>query len=178
MRFNCKKLVNSKKIAIVGLFLIFVTVIFNSLSFTQSCAQALDEESSKIVESAEKFFTSLKNRDYLSAWSLLTNKSKETIVNDVYKELHKSNSSYSKEQIREDFNNNGVLSKDYWNAFLVYFNPDMVLNHCKWEMGKIKKETAEIILRYKKSDNPAILKMYKENDQWKVGLVESFWTRK
>jgi hypothetical protein len=50
----------------------------------------------------------------------------------------------------------------------------MVLEECDWKMGNIKKSEAEIVLQYKKSDKPAILKMYKENDEWKVGLEESF----
>jgi hypothetical protein len=53
----------------------------------------------------------------------------------------------------------------------------MVLEQSRWEMGFIKKNEAEIILMYKKSDRPTRLKMFKENDVWKVGLVETFWAR-
>jgi hypothetical protein len=45
-------------------------------------------------------------------------------------------------------------------------------------MGEIEKDKAEIILQYRKSEKPAILKMFKEDNEWKVGLDESFGARK
>ena len=108
----------------------------------------------------------------------LTTKSKDTIVDDVYKELIKSNNSYSRDQLKKDFDQNGNISKSYWDAFLTVFNPDMVLEESKWEMGLTEKDKSEIIITYKKAERPAILKMFKEDGQWKVGLVETFWTRK
>ncbi len=45
-------------------------------------------------------------------------------------------------------------------------------------MGKIEKNEAEIFLQNKTSEKPAILKMFKENNEWKVGLEESFGARK
>jgi hypothetical protein len=45
-------------------------------------------------------------------------------------------------------------------------------------MGKINKDTAEIYVQNKKSELPAILKMFKEDDVWKLGLEESFGARK
>jgi len=47
-----------------------------------------------------------------------------------------------------------------------------------WEIGFIKENKAEIIIKQKKSEEPARLKLFKENNKWKVGLVETFWTRK
>ena len=54
------------------------------------------------------------------------------------------------------------------------FNPDFVLEESKWEMGKIEKDKAEIIIRYRKSEGPATLKMFKEEGKWVVGLEETF----
>jgi hypothetical protein len=45
-------------------------------------------------------------------------------------------------------------------------------------MGEINSYTAEIYVQHKKSEKPAVLKMFKEDNVWKLGLEESFGTRK
>jgi len=69
------------------------------------------------------------------------------------------------------------LAKAYWDSFLTAFDSNIALEQCKWEIGKIEKNEAGVILKYKKSDKPAILKMFKENNAWRIGLKESFGTR-
>jgi hypothetical protein len=68
-------------------------------------------------------------------------------------------------------------AKGYWSGYLSSFDPKTVLEQSAWKMGEIKKDRAEIILRYRKSSNDAILKMYREEGSWKVGLDETFSTR-
>jgi len=41
----------------------------------------------------------------------------------------------------------------------------------------VKKDRAEIVLRYRKSDHDAILKLFFEAGAWRVGLDETFSTR-
>jgi hypothetical protein len=60
------------------------------------------------------------------------------------------------------------------SKYLEVFDPDYVLERGKWTMGKIEKEKAEIIIRYKKSERPAVLKIFKEDGILKVGLEETF----
>jgi hypothetical protein len=96
----------------------------------------------------------------------------------VYKESKKAGVEYKKNELLSDFNSGGMLAKAYWDSFLTAFDSNIALEQCKWEMGKIEKNEAEIILKYKKADKPVILKMYKENNAWKVGLKESFGTSK
>ena len=55
--------------------------------------------------------------------------------------------------------------------------PDIVLNESKWEIGKVGSDEAEIVLQYKKSEKPAVLKLFKEDNAWKLGLDESFGAR-
>ncbi len=45
-------------------------------------------------------------------------------------------------------------------------------------MGHIRPDSAELLITHKRSQKPARLQMFKENGTWKVGLVETFWTRK
>jgi len=131
-----------------------------------------------ILDSAERFFKSLKERKFKITWDLLTKKSRERIIDDVYKTSKQLGEPINKEDIIKDFNNGGEMFNSYWNAFLTTFDPDMVLEDSRWEMGFVKKDKAEIILTYKKAKRPARLKMFKEDGSWKVGLVETFWTRK
>ncbi len=141
-------------------------------------AQRDDKEINLIITSAESLFTKLKEKDHKAVWGLLTEKSKETIANDTYKSVSKSDGKYSREEIASDFSRGGPLAEAYWKGYLETFDPDSVLKLSVWRMGMLKKDRAEINLIYKKSEKPAELKMFKEKGQWKVGLVETFWSRK
>lgn len=153
---------------------LFLGIIFLFLSNCLAYADDIDN----ILLSAESLFKNMKKKDYPSIWVFLTEKSKEAIIGEVYKASAGAGIEYSKKQIDQDFSIGGLLSKSYWNGFLKSFDPDLALEHSKWEMGNIEKEIAYVIITYKKSDRPAVLKMFKENGRWKVGLVETFWTRK
>ena len=131
-----------------------------------------------ILDSAEKFFISIKNSEYNISWNLLSKETRQTIVEDVHKSYKKMGGTISKDIIMTDFNTGGSMFNNYWNAFAKSFDPDMILENSRWEIGYLKKEKAEINITYKKSKNPAKLIMYKENGAWKVGLAETFWTRK
>lgn len=118
----------------------------------------------------------MKEGNYSKTWSILSEKSKGTIIDDVHKATGKAGASYTKETIGKDFAGSGVLAVSYWKNYIDNFNPDLVLEESKWEMGKIDRNKTEIIIRHKKSGQPAILKMFKEDGVWKVGLEESFRT--
>ncbi|MDW8001423.1 MAG: hypothetical protein RMJ39_01975 [Deltaproteobacteria bacterium] len=126
---------------------------------------------------AEEFFISLKNGDYLKTWNLLSEKSKERILKDIL-DRAKGKEPIDFSKLRQDFDSCGTLCRIYWDTFVKGFNPDLAIYESSWEIGRIKKKEGEIILRYKEAKRPAILKMYKEDGSWKVGLVESFWPRK
>ncbi|RJQ44810.1 MAG: hypothetical protein C4538_09415 [Nitrospiraceae bacterium] len=160
-----------------SLLIIFFAAIAAILALAPAGAND-DITVSEVLESAEKFFLSLKGNDFHNVWRLLTEKSRLTIINDVYKSTRKIGGEITKDEIRKDFENSGMISSNYWRSFLNTFDPDMILKESRWEMVPIKKTTAEIIITHKKSREPAILSLKKENAVWKVGLVETFWTRK
>jgi len=138
-----------------------------------------DNETERILNAAEILFKSMKNRDYKGIWDHLSHKSRQTIIKDVYKELTKKEKGrYTVEEIGSDFNECGTLCKSYWGVFLQNFDPHIALEESTWSMGPIKPSEAEIIIRYRTSAQPARLKMYKEENLWKVGLTETFWSRK
>jgi hypothetical protein len=141
-------------------------------------AQVDDGEINVIVTVAESMFAKLKSRESKAVWGLLTEKSQGTIVSDTLKSLSKSDGGYSREQIAADFSKGGPISEEYWQGYLSMFDPDIALSQSAWSMGKVQKDRAEIKLLYKRSENFALLKMFKENGSWKVGLVETFWSRK
>ena len=141
-------------------------------------AAPVEDEKGKILSAAEDVFIQMKNKDYKAIWHGLTIKTKETIVNDVYKASKKMDIEVSKEELTKDFGEPGPNAKSYWDSYLKVFNPILVLEECNWAMGEVKKDEAEIYVLHKKSERPALLKMYKENEKWKLGLEESFGARK
>ena len=141
-------------------------------------AQTDEREVDAVLTAAETLFVKLKAREYKTVWGLLTEKSQETIVKDTYKSLAKTGVTYSRDEVSADFGRGGSVSEVYWEGYLSAFDPDLVLRQSAWSMGALKKDRAEIILTYKKSEKPAELKMFKEKGRWKVGLVETFWSRK
>ena len=108
----------------------------------------------------------------------ITHKSSERIIKDTYKELEKTGENTTLEDVREDFNRCASTCKSYWDGFLSTFDPDLALVQSKWGIGTITKYKAEILITHKKSKDPAKIKMFKEEGKWKVGLVETFWSRK
>jgi hypothetical protein len=156
--------------------IIFLIVVFCFTAAEVSFAGQTEEN--EILTAADNLFVQMKNKDYKAIWESLTFKTKEIIISDVYKTSKKENIELKKEYLARDFSSNGPQAQAYWNSYLRVFDPVIVLEQCIWEMGEIGKKEAEVILKYKKSDKPAILKMYKENNEWKVGLEESFGTRK
>lgn len=157
-------------------FIIFIGCIIIFDAYIASASNSI--ETKDIVDSAEKFFISLKKRDYKTAWELLSEESAETIINDIHEISKKMGGEIKKEDITKDFNSNGAMFNSYWDNYLENFDPDMALEQSTWEIGSVKKNRAEIFLLYKKSHNPARLKMFKQDGAWKVGLVETFWKRK
>ena len=127
-----------------------------------------------VLDSAETFFISLKDRKYGAAWDLLSKRSRKTIITAIYKASKKNGEDLQQENIENDFKKQGIISNAYWDAFLKNFDPDMVLEESRWDMGPVNKDKAEIIIIHKKSNHPAILQMFKENEIWKVGFSESF----
>ena len=123
-------------------------------------------------------FNFMKNKEYVSIWTLLSMKSRKIIIDSVYKESKKLGTECNKDDLMKDFSSGGVNAQEYWESFLTVFNPSMALDESLWRMGTIEKDYAEVILLHKKSKNPALIKMYKEDNGWKVGLEESFGTRK
>lgn len=141
-------------------------------------AQTDEREIDAVLTAAESFFAKLKAKEYRTVWGLLTEKSKETIAEDTHKSVTKAGGAQTREEISADFSRGGPVSEGYWQGFLGVFDPDTALRQSVWSMGMLKKDRAEINLLYRKSERPAILKMFKEKGLWKMGLVETFWSRK
>jgi hypothetical protein len=143
-----------------------------------SVSARAEDPADAVLDSAERFFLSLKDRNFSLTWRLLSEKSRETIISDVDKASRKIGGAATAEEIRNDFETSGVISANYWDAFLNTFDPDMILEESRWEIGFIKNNKAEILITHRKSREPAVLSVSMEDNIWKVGLVETFWTRK
>jgi hypothetical protein len=132
-----------------------------------------------ILSTAESSFKAMKNRDFRGIWETLSAASREVIVDETRKSIARSGGEdLPKEEVRRDFGEGGPIAREYWNGFLTHFNPDLALEQSRWEKGEIGADRAEIRIIYKSAEKPAILKLFRENGGWKVGLVETFWVRK
>jgi hypothetical protein len=132
----------------------------------------------RVLASAEGFFQSLTTKNYSQAWSFLSQRSKEVISNDIYKGSVDPGAGYTKEQIRSDLQAGGMIAGSYWKGVLQSFDPNSVLEESKWEMGFVRSDEAQLFITHRKSSRPARLKLFNETGVWRVGLVESFWTRR
>ena len=165
---------NMRKRLIVFLALICLLVLIIHISY----ANSKEDEKIEVIDTVESFFKNLKDKDFKGVWSLLTRKSKGHIIKDVYKEIRNTGEKISIQEIRTDFDNCGKICRSYWEGYLSTFDPKMVLEESEWRIGKIKKDKAELIIHYKDSERPAKIKLFEEDGKWKLGLVETFWTRK
>jgi hypothetical protein len=155
-------------------FLLLIPVFFISFGVSDSLLAYADDNETEavILNSAEVFFISLKERDFKAAWNLLSEKSRKTIMDEEYGILK---GKINKEDLIKDFTSGGERFIYYWSTYIEDFDPDLVLKKAVWKMGEIKDNNAVIILHVQ---GDAELRMFKEGGRWKFGLVESFWTRK
>ena len=164
--------------------LILVFALLCVINISCSSTSGLDKrpplvQQDVLISTCESFFKGLKAKNFQQVWGLLTSKSKAKIGKEVADRIKKeSGSPVSEEEIVRDFETGGPYSRAYWEAYVQNFDPDMALKDSKWEVGQIKDTYAEVILRYKTAERPAVIRLYKEGGEWRFGLVETFWTRK
>lgn len=130
-----------------------------------------------VLDAAESVFQNMQKRDYPALWAGLSAKTRQSIVASVQKAEKKSGRNHAEAEVRTDFETGGRLSREYWDAYLVQFDPKTVLEESRWTMGEIKKGRVEIAIRYRKSEHDAILQLFREGGAWKLGLDETFSTR-
>lgn len=129
-----------------------------------------------VLRPAERLFHAMTARDYPAIWELLSSKSKATIVADVAREQARvAAGAISSEEIAREFAQGGEIARAYWTGYLEQFDPDTALTKSRWEIGEIGEKEAEIRITYRDAERPAVLKLYREEGKWKVGLAETFW---
>jgi hypothetical protein len=156
---------------------ISVAIITSLLFVSTALTKPSEEEVSQVLTSAEMLFQAMADRNYTVIWQSLTAKTHQKTVDSVYKASSRKGIQIEKEEILADFVNGGEIAKAYWDSYLDVFDPEMALKQSKWTINKLKKDAAEINILYKKSPNPAILQLYREDNCWKVGLEETFGAR-
>ncbi len=171
MRLNRLKYILFSYHIPIALSVCFFASVF-LFSSPHAYAGELSKSEALMLETAERFFIVLKYKNYPAVWNLLTKKSQETIINDILDSSVKKGIEIKKQDIINDFSTSGIIFKSYWDGFLSTFNPDIALNKRVWALGEITEDKAVILLKGKEVTN---LEMYRENDSWKVGLVETFW---
>jgi len=146
--------------------------------FSPALASPLSEdEQNRLLSSAESLFLAMKARHYGDIWSLLTEATKKAIVSAVDRESKRTGAARDRQTIEADFEKGGTMARAYWDGYLSVFKPDRVLEESEWRIGTVKKDRAEISIRYRKSEKPALLQLHREQNSWKVGLEETFGPR-
>jgi hypothetical protein len=141
-------------------------------------ARGPDGDVNALLFSAESLFKSMKQKNYPEVWRYLSEESRKGAIEQVYKSLRKANLDLDRAQIGDDFKAGGELAQAYWDAYLKIFDPDTVLEQSKWDVGPVKGDRAVVNILYRKSKNPAVLKLYREDGVWRVGLEETFRPRR
>jgi hypothetical protein len=140
--------------------------------------EAHGKDAFPVLETAESLFKAMRTRNYPKTWDLLTFKSRESILDDVHKAVVKQGANISRDDLRADFISGGPYATAYWGAYLEVFDPDSVLEHSKWDKVKVNTNDAEVVIHHRKSEHPALLKLFREDGAWKVGLEETFRPRR
>lgn len=166
---------------------LLITLCLTFIAAVASCAPRASVPSSAgpptpafgpILQQAEGLFRNMKARDYPAVWGLLSAKSRETIVGDVVRESGRLVAgTVDPGEISKDFEQGGAIARVYWESYLGEFDPDTVLLVSRWEMGKVEGDLAEIRITYGRSERPAVLRMVREGEVWKAGLIETFRPR-
>jgi hypothetical protein len=131
-----------------------------------------------IVIAAESFFIALKNKNYTAIWEVLSRNSRRAVLHDAAEEYQKQGLTVEKEKLAADFRDGGTAAGDYWHSVSAVFDPDIALEQCRWKMGKMGENEAEIVLHCGDSVNQMVLKLYRESGKWKFGWEESFGARR
>ena len=130
------------------------------------------------VSAAEATFRAMKARDYRGIWERLTSNSRETIADETLEALVKEGKSgKGREALVADFRDGGPVARNYWDAFLTQFNPDLALAESRWEAGETGQGRVLIRITHKTSYRAAAVQMVQEKGAWRFGLVETFWGR-
>jgi hypothetical protein len=170
--FNSKFKIQNSKLQIMLLCLL----LFAFLSHDVLCAELDLRQVGPILDAAEGIFKAMKAKQYVALWEGLSAKSRAIIMNDIDAIIKKTPTvtPLPLAAIEKDMSQGGPIAQSYWNAVMGSFNPDMALEQCTWDMGPIKGNKAEVHLLFKKAERPAIIQMFRERGEWKVGLMESF----
>ena len=128
-----------------------------------------------LLSTVESTFAAMKNRDYPGIWTRLSSASRNAIVEDTRKAIARGGGEAPKDRIEQDFREGGPVARTYWDGFLRRFDPDATLFTSRWEMVEASDTEAYLLITHEGAEKPAVVRLYKEDGAWKVGLAETFW---
>ena len=161
----------------VFLALLFIFLSATSFPACRAHTTVPDQSTVKILLSTvESTFVAMKNRDYPGIWARLSSASRNTIVEATRRAIARgSGGEAPRDRIEHDFREGGPVARTYWDGFLRRFNPDAALLKSRWEMGEASDTEAYLLITHEGAEKPALVRLYKEDGAWKLGLVETFW---
>ena len=157
----------------------FIVILLAILPLAGSClhvSKGLNHDAEdRVVETAESFFVDLKERSFDSVWESLSSRSRERIVDDVFRSAKRGSRTLAKSDVEDDFASGGLLFMSYWNSFRAGIDVDSVLDHDIWKVESIDNKEAVVNIIHPESKGLTRFKLFREQGRWKVGLVETFW---
>ena len=112
-----------------------------------------------------RFFQSLQQEDYQSTWQLLTQRSQAKFIDN----LVRSWKGQQADVLEQTFARALFPAQLYWREFKKNLDLKTWLDQRYQQLGQ---GTAEVIVKATPSE--VQLLVYKENQQWKLGYIETF----
>ena len=129
------------------------------------------------------FFTYLNNEDRISAWNLLSQNSKNKLIEDIYNEIQINETipaeqkSISNEQIRAAFENDYPgITRAFWKGFTEASFVKAIVEYATFENVEEIEDRIILEIKFKFSDEKEVafpLKMRKEDNEWKIAYFEA-----
>lgn len=111
------------------------------------------------------FFRALQNKDYVPAWQSLSQRSQDYIV----RLLASSWKEHSVEELTEMFEKGQSVAKTYWEQFSKSVELSTWLEQSYRQLGVSGNEVI-----VKAAPSGVNLMVYRENNAWKFGYIETF----
>lgn len=123
-------------------------------------------------QAVKDFFKAVADQDDETAWNSLTRKSQDDIVNILAERMNTT-----AEQVRELIRKNPALMTGFWKKYREDVGAEELCNDAGFRLVKLESNEAAVRVT-PKNGKMFGLKLYKENDSWKIGLTETFKDKK
>ena len=129
-------------------------------------AQAADEGP---AQACRRFWVAVHGKDYVTAWNLLSEKSKAGIVSEVA-----ASAKASEVEVRDLFDkHNPEVMNGFWDAFRENAHTELY-SAARYEAQAVEGNGCVVTATVESTGKTVSLKMTREGGNWHFGLLETF----